>query len=224
VENFFLSQIQTQKKHKNLEKNINKALNEMKEKINSQDDLLSAEKDEFVEKIEKVRTYLIKKISQHLNLQKKTTESEYNLAKFISQYYFRADFKEILVSDPALLEYGGCKAFRLPDGKIALIGVGFSEIKNNSPKERLLRKKIAEHRAFSALAEHRSVEVSTFSKFSESAAIKTINKQDEGEDYRSLSTVSTVKSEAYFEKMETVGYWYSKDGKLFFLAKGCFIK
>ena len=30
--------------------------------------------------------------------------------------------------------------------------------------------------------------------------------------------------EAYFDEMITVGYWYSSDGKLFFLAKGCFIK
>ena len=84
--------------------------------------------------------------------------------------------------------------------------------------------KIAEQRAFAALAEHKAVEVTSFASLTESTTVSAVNKNESAKDQRTLSTSSSVKAAAYFSYMETVGCWHSKDGKMFFLAKGCIIK
>lgn len=223
AEAFFLREIQAKKDKAALVQNINKAFDALREKIESQDDLLSAEKDEFITKIGKVRNFLLKKIQGGAVASVEDVVSNKNVTALISDYAFHPEFEKILLNDTILLESGGCRAFRLPDGRVALIGVGMAEKKNDSVKDRLKRQKVAEQRAFAALAEHEEVDVTSFSQLSDSATIITVDKKETSRDQRTISTMSSVRAEAYFANMETVGQWYSKDGKCFFLAKGCLI-
>ena len=223
AEAFFLQEIQAKKGNDELVKNINKAFDALRKKIENQDDLLSAEKDEFITKIDKVRKFLLKKIQGRSETSAENATPNNDTVALISNYAFHPEFEKIMLSDSILLESGGCRAFRLPDGRVALIGVGMAEKKNDSVKDRLKRQKIAEQRAFAALAEHEEVDVTSFSQLSDSATIITIDKKENARDQRTISTISTVKAEAYFSDLETVGQWYSKDGKLFYLAKGCMI-
>ena len=220
AESCFLKEINEKKDKKELKKNINRAFEALKIVIKKQDDLLSAEKEDFISKTNKVQRYLLKKLQETCVLSpSEPTDS----VSGISNYTFHPEFKEILQKDRLLLEFGGCKAFRLSDGRIILVGIGMAEVKNNSAQDRIFRRKIAELRAFAALAEHEEVDVSSFSQLSDSATITTVDKKEKGNDQRTISSESTVRAKAYFKNMETVGVWYSKDGKLFFLAKGCFI-
>ncbi len=224
AEAYFQQEIKEKDGKEALSKNVNDALDALKKKVGNQDDLLSSEKEEFVEKIEKVRKYLLKKLRKSSDRAAGSVASGRDLSAFISNYAIHSDFEKILANDKILLEYGGCRAVRLEDGRIALIGIGTAAVTDNSARERLQLMKVAEHRAFAALAEHKAVDVTSFASLTESTTVSAVNKNESAKDQRTLSTSSSVKAAAYFSYMETVGCWHSKDGKMFFLAKGCIIK
>ena len=105
-----------------------------------------------------------------------------------------------------------------------MIAVGYAEVKDQSPKDRIQRQKIAEQRAFGELAKHQEVEVVHFSELHKAVTISSKDRSETGSLQKSHFSRTTVKAEAYVEEMLTVGQWYSKDEKLFYLAKGCMIQ
>ena len=222
AEALFLKEIKETKDRKATVKNINAAFDALKKKVENQDDLLSAEKDEFTATLEKVRKYLLKKIRQSASssVEKALPRNELDLS--ISRYWFRSDFKKFLTSDKTLLESGGCRAWKLPDGRIVLIGVG-SVIADDSIRSRQDRGTAAENAVFAALAKHNGVRVTTFTTSSESTTFSTVDKNETAKDQRTITSGTTIRAEGYFPGMENVGHWYSPDGKLFFLAKGVMI-
>jgi len=139
AEAFFLREIQAGRDQTELARDINKAFDALKSKIDDQDDLLSVEKDEFITKIDKVRKFLLKKNRSGSKKSAEDASSDQNTAAMISNYMFQPEFEKILLNDKILLVSGGCRAFRLPDGRIALVGIGMADVKNNSAKDRLIR-------------------------------------------------------------------------------------
>lgn len=223
AENLFLEQIKSVKHPDKLAGEISKAFSALKEKINNDDALFLSEKEDLLSKAISVEKFLQKKLSEQTISATQTTEAEQRALNEITHAKILPEFKPFLLSDPILLDIGGCKAFQTNDGKTVLIAVGYAEVKDQSPKDRIRRQKIAEQRAFGELAKHQEVEVVDFSELHEAVIISSKDRSETGSLQKSHFSRTTVKAEAYFEEMLTVGQWYSKDEKLFYLAKGCMI-
>lgn len=223
AEIYFASQINKSKNKAGLKTQIQRAFIELTKKINNDDALFMSEKEELLEKSKKVEIFLLKQLEKSSRSTASDSQPDTALLN-VSRVTFLPQFKDFLINDNILLEVGGCRAFENSSGKRVLIAVGVAPVKDNTPKDRLLRQKIAEQKAFGELAKHQEVEVTFFAERYKTTEIKTENGAESGKSRRNSSTRITVQAEAYFDEMITVGYWYSKDGKLFFLAKGCFIK
>ena len=223
AEIYFTSQINKSKNKAGVKTQIQRAFIELTKKINNDDALFMSEKEELLEKSKKVEIFLLKQLEKSSRTTASDSQPDTALLN-VSRATFLPQFKDFLINDNILLEVGGCRAFENSSGKRVLIAVGVAPVKDNTPKDRLLRQKIAEQKAFGELAKHQEVEVTFFAERYKTTEIKTENGAEFGKSRRSSSTRITVQAEAYFDEMITVGYWYSKDGKLFFLAKGCFIK
>ncbi len=224
AENLFLEQIKSVKHPDKLAGEISKAFSALKEKINNDDALFLSEKEDLLSKAISVEKFLQKKLSEQTISATQTTEAEQRALNEITHAKILPEFKPFLLNDSILLDIGGCKAFQTADGKTVLIAVGYAEVKDQSPQDRILRQKIAEQRAFGELAKHQEVEVVDFSEFHEVTTISSKDRSETGSLQKSLFSRTTVKAEAYVEEMLTVGQWYSKDEKLFYLAKGCMIQ
>lgn len=224
AETLFLEQIKSVKHPDKLAGEISKAFSALKEKINNDDALFLSEKEDLLSKATSIEKFLQKKLSEQTISATQTTEAEQRALNEIANAKILPEFKPFLLSDPILLDIGGCKAFQTADGKTVLIAVGYAEVKDQSPKDRILRQKIAEQRAFGELAKHQEVEVVHFSELHKAVTISSKDRSEIGSLQKSHFSRTTVKAEAYVEEMLTVGQWYSKDEKLFYLAKGCMIQ
>lgn len=224
AEIFFISQIAENNNKTLMDKKIRQSFSALISKINNDDALFMSEKEELTDKAQKIESFLLKRLHSASAASQADQTTTAAIPQNISRATFLPDFKDFLINDNILLEVGGCRAFENASGKRALIAVGVAPVKDNSPKDRLMRQKIAEQKAFGELAKHQEVEVTFFAERYKTAEIKTENGTETGKTRRVSSSRITVQAEAYFDEMITVGYWYSSDGKLFFLAKGCFIK
>ena len=218
AEAVFLERIKSCKGKDQLAQKINDAFAALEKRINDDDALFISEKEELLAKANKVKAFLLKKLSP--NDAALQTDAPQDSAANISHAVFLPEFKPFLLNDPILLDAGGCKAFRTEDGKIVLIAVGNAEVKDQSAKDRIRRRKIAEQRAFGELAKHREVEVTFFSERHKTTTISSSNGVEKGSLQKITSSRITIRAQAYFEEMITVGTWYSLDGKIFYLAKG----
>ena len=223
AEIFFVSQIAETKDQALMEKKVRQAFLVLTAKINNDDALFMSEKEELLEKAKKIESFLLKRLHSAPAASQADQTATAAIPQSISKATFLPEFKDFLINDNILLEVGGCRAFENASGKLALIAVGVALVKDNSPKDRLMCQKIAEQKAFGELAKHQEVEVNFFAERYKSTEVKTENGAESGKSRRNSTSRITVQAEAYFSKMITVGYWYSGDGKLFFLAKGCFI-
>ena len=224
AEAVFLEQIKSCKDKEKLARKINDAFSALNRKINSDDALFLSEKEELLTKANSVKSFLLKKLSSApVAATESTSCPNAQGSPNIVHGTFLPEFKPFLLSDPILLEVGGCKAFRTEDGKTVLIAVGIAEVKDQSAKDRIRRQKVAEQKAFGELAKHQEVEVTFFSERYKTTSILSQNGVESGSSQKISSSRITMKAEAYFDEMLTVGRWYSGDGKLFFLAKGCII-
>ena len=223
AEAVFLEQIKSCKDKEKLARKINDAFSALTKKINSDDALFLSEKEELLTKANSIKSFLLKKLSSAPVATPESTSCPNAQGSPIVHGTFLPEFKPFLLSDPILLEVGGCKAFRTEDGKTVLIAVGTAEVKDQSAKDRIRRQKVAEQKAFGELAKHQEVEVTFFSERYKTTSISTQNGVESGSSQKISSSRITMKAEAYFDEMLTVGRWYSGDGKLFFLAKGCIV-
>lgn len=225
AESVFFDQITKTKANKHvLKEKIVSAFSALEKKIQDDDALFLSEKEELLTRAQHIRSHLLKKLSEVVSSDK-TDESdeENNIPDSIDRVNILPEFKKFLLSDPILLEAGGCRAFRTSEGKVVLIAVGTSEVKNTSAKDRLLRQKVAEQKAFGELAKHQEVEVTFFSERYKKTTLSSQNHIESGATDKISTSRITMRAEAYFDEMVTVGQWYSKDGALFYLAKGCII-
>ena len=65
--------------------------------------------------------------------------------------------------------------------------------------------------------------VTFFAERKKTTEIKTENRVASGTSRRVNSSRITVQAQAYIANVSKIGSWYSKDGKLFFIAIGCFL-
>jgi len=223
AEVLFCDQIKTCKKPIELIKKINIAFDTIKQKIDDDDALFISEKQGIYQRIEKIKKFLLKKINGKNEHEERSIVINSANDDLITNASFDSDYEPYLRSDRILLEVGGCRVFQKPDGRQLLVGVGYTDVRNNSGKERIRQRRVAEQKAFAALAKKQKVDVYVFSQRNKSTTVATQNRIESSLSKRTSSSRITVKSEAYFASMQTIGYWYSKDGKLFFLAKGCHI-
>ena len=82
----------------------------------------------------------------------------------------------------------------------------------------------AEQKAFGELAKYQEVEVMVFASRDKATTITTKNGLESSESKRTSNSRITIRAGAYFNDMLTIGQWYSKNEKLFYLAKGCIIQ
>ena len=226
AEAIFLEQTKTAKDKAQLEQRIRDAFAALAKKINDDDALFLSEKEDLLTKAEATRDFLLKKLaSGNSSADDSASVRDDSIGENVKIKHARIlpEFKPFLLGDPVLLEVGGCKAFRTSDGKTALIAVGMAEVRSNSAKDRIRRQRVAETNAFGELSKHREVEVTFFAERSKTTSISTQNGVESGRSQRTSSSRITVRAEGYFDDMMTVGQWYSEDGKLFYLAKGCMI-
>lgn len=224
AEAVFLEQIKSCKDKEGLARKIKDAFSALTGKINSDDALFLSEKEELLTKANSVKDFLLKKLSSApVPVSESMSSPDTQGSPNITRGTFRPEFEPFLLSDPILLEAGGCKAFRTEDGRTVLIAVGFTEVRDRSAKDRVRRKKVAEQKAFAELAKYREIEVTFFSERVKTTTISSKNGVEEGSSHKTSSSRITVNAEAYISGMLTVGSWYSEDGKLFYLAKGCII-
>lgn len=221
----FASKIKSEKDHTELRKQIQQAFGALREKVNNDDALFMSEKDELLTKISRVEKFLLRQLRKQVAATPPVPSLEVIEQQLnISGAVFSPEFQEFLVQDKILLEIGGCKVIENESGKRALIAVGVASVKEDTPKGRLRCKKIAEAEALAEMAKHQEVDVTYFGQRSKTTEIETKNGVETSRIKRSSSSRTTVRAEAYFEQVTTIGSWYSKDKQLFFVAKGCLVK
>lgn len=214
----FLEKIKTAKNKARLTQKIKAAFSALKKKIYNDDALFLSEKEELLAKTDSVQKFLLKKLSQNV-----PADSAVKFPGSVVRGHFVPEFEPFLFKDSILLELGGCRAFRTENGKIVLIAVGVADVKDQSAGDRIRRKRIAEHRAFGELAKHDGVEVSYFAERGKTTTVLTKNRQETGESRRTSTSRIRISAETYVSSMITVGQWYSRDGKHFYLAKGAIV-
>lgn len=220
AEAVFMEQIKNCKDKKRLTQKIDDAFSALIKKINADDALFLSEKEELQTKANSIKRFLLNNLSVAAPSAKSQPDDLQNTSGNITHATFLPEFKPFLLSDPILLDIGGCKAFRTEDGKTVLIAVGTAEVKNQSAKDRILRQKIAEQRAFGELAKHQHVKIVDFSQQEKQITIKHINKKESSSSIKKNYRKTTVAADAYVSRMKTIGTWYSADQQIFYLAKG----
>ena len=221
AELFFVSKIAEAQDKDSVEKKIEQAFSALIEKINNDDALFMSEKDELSEKAKKIKTFLLKRLHTSSAVPQNKKNNTY--PQNISKAEILPKFKEFLLNDNVLLEIGGCRVFENASGKRALIAVGIAPVPDNSLQTLIDLPEIAETNAFNELAKHQEVDVTFFAERKKTTEIKTENRVASGTSRRVNSSRITVQAQAYIANVSKIGSWYSKDGKLFFIAIGCFL-
>jgi hypothetical protein len=131
-----------------------------------------------------------------------------------------AEFAPIIDQGEIILENGGGKIIKMPDGSVWILGVGVTAVKpGGGPMEMIRQRTVAEQKARKAivteLEETRvagSTTLSSITSVRESNGIETASSIDE--------IVNLVKSdvEGVMSGLKAAGTWLSQDGQLFHLA------
>ena len=199
-----------------LQQKIEAAFNALRKKIKADDDLFRAEKAELIEKADKVESYLLARITSGGG---KKVRKEDNAKLPISGALFKDPFGDLLKSDPILLTHGGARLIEMDDGAIAILAVGSARAENED------REDIAELTASAALGKLQAGEESLVENKVERTYSRSVvgNKESEDVNVKRTSTVS-INSIDFHKCGETVGTWFSLDGKRFFMAKGRIVR
>lgn len=195
-----------------LRKKIQEAFSALRLKIKADDDLFRSEKEELVNKVEKVEGFLVARIDGD--------DSEFNRKEQVRNLpiidaVFTKPYGDLLCADPILLTRGGARIVEWKEGAIAILAVGFASADNDE------REDIAELKASAELGKLLAGEETLFANKLERCYSSTTNGDEvrENLEKKRVSTIS-VHSMDFHKVGETVGTWFSKDGKRFFLAKG----
>ena len=206
-----------------LRREIESAFSSMCEKSKSEDMLFISEKEELAGKIEAVKSYLLKKLGERDggSPKKPSPEETAANAKLISKGEFgRNEYKDLIMSDSVLLTTGGCRIFPVGD-KAYIVGVGCTEVRNDTSRDRIRRRETAQEKARVQVIKSRSTDVSFFKRSLDKAVVRYKDRAETSEEVLDDVSTTTVKAADYVDSMDIVATWYSADGQLFFLALGC---
>ena len=222
AEAVFLEQIKTCKNREQLALKIKQAFSALEKKIDEDDALFLSEKEELRSKAERIRLFLLSKIASAEQAESSLSEEMEKNRQLVRDFTVRHPFDKYILSDKSLLTVGGCHCVETDDdGSVYLITVGTSLVVGDSPADKIDQKENAEIAAYGELAKHANVSVTYFS-----TRMKESSSDGKGDVkfHRKTGRKITIHSGTYINNLPTVGSWRSKDGKLFFLAKGKLIK
>jgi hypothetical protein len=131
-------------------------------------------------------------------------------------------FDSYLLAHPLLMDVAGAKIVKLSDGKILVVGVAYTPIRDNSPADRRRRDTVCKNRALAnILGEKKNVLIAHVEKV-EKKDVVVIDKQGKASDQRvsEYFEMTQSKLEGVVRDFPVVGRWKSGDGKLYYLAIG----
>ncbi len=149
-----------------------------------------------------------------LNSLSGTTLDSFSQVKVVPAY------SEVLQKLDLILEVGGGKIIKMPDGSIWVAGIGTTEVKTPLTGAEILRqRRVAEQKARKAAAEQlHATEVASLTK---SLSVELISSEDRHEQSKSIENFEEsieAKVGGIVRNLELAGTWYSADGQIFYLA------
>ena len=212
AESLYSEQIGSLKERKErnaLRRRICDAFSSLRQKINEDDDLFRAEKKELIEKANKVERYLLGEIDGE------GARSEKSINVPIKDAVFKEPYGSLLKTDVVLLTRGGARFVEIGDGAIAILAVGSAMADNDDMEE------VAEMMASAELGKLQAGEEVVVANKRERIYSRLSDSNGESEKLDVRRTSMTAINSMDFHKCgETVGTWFSSDGKRFFMAKG----
>jgi len=135
------------------------------------------------------------------------------------------EFAPYLLAEPLLMETEGAKLIRLEDGRILVLGVASSALKDGTAADRKRAETIARQRALAHIvAEKTGVQVARAESVEKKTSV-TVTVQGEERATSVAEYLETTRSrvQGATRDFPVVGRWTSADGTLFTVAVGGFI-
>src|SRR5262245_37663219 len=130
-------------------------------------------------------------------------------------------FEGYLRANPLLMQVRGAKVLRLDNGKLVVLAVASTVLKDDSAEERLRAEKVCKVKALASIvAEKQGVQVAHIEQVKEKSAVLTKHGKESGQAVTEILQVTTAKVQGIALDPPVVGRWHSADGKVFFLALG----
>lgn len=143
------------------------------------------------------------------------------LEKHFSSVQIETAFVPYLTSNPLLMEVTGAKVIHLADGKVVVLAVASTPLKDGSAEDRLRAEKACRMKALaSVVAEKQGVQVAHLERLEETTRLVLDEKGESGTSVSELLQVTKTKVEGIAKDMPPVGRWKSKEGDVFYLAIG----
>jgi len=129
-------------------------------------------------------------------------------------------YEPILAKADLVLENGGGKIIKMPDGSMWVVGIGVTLVKQQGGSMEVLRqRKVATAKAHSAAVEEmKGASIESTSTSTTSTTVTTQNGVESGTSTDSVKDRVTTHSEGITHDMEQAGTWYSANGDMFYLA------
>ncbi len=131
-------------------------------------------------------------------------------------------FAKLLKDSPDLFDFGGVRLGKLKDGSVLLMGVGYTSIKNSSPRDKIRQLTVSAQKAKAALVAYlKGPYVKRIQNLEEETATTSSEKEDLVE-MRSLynETILTKAKGRLGAGLRPAATWKSPDGLVFFQAMG----
>jgi hypothetical protein len=131
-------------------------------------------------------------------------------------------FDAYLLAHPLLMDVAGAKIVKLADGKVLVVGVAYTPIRDNSPDDRKRMNTVCKNRALAAiLAEKQDILVAHVEKVDKKDVV-VVDKDGKSSVKRVSEYFEMTQSrlEGVARDFPVVGRWKSSDGKIYYLAIG----
>jgi hypothetical protein len=137
-----------------------------------------------------------------------------------TQVKLTEEYSEVLPKAELVLENGGGKLIKMPDGALWVIGIGSTSVKTPlSGTEILRQRKVAEQKARKAIVEElQTIQVASTTKDTSESIVTTINGQETAQSVDEFEETIESKVEGIVRGLKLAGTWYSQDGQIFYLA------
>ena len=137
-----------------------------------------------------------------------------------TQVKLSQEYSEVLPKAELVLENGGGKLIKMPDGALWVIGIGSTSVKTPPSGSEILRqRKVAEQKARKAVVEElQTIRVASTTKDTSQSIVTTINGQETAQSVDEFEETIESKVDGIVRGLKLAGTWYSQDGQIFYLA------
>ena len=130
------------------------------------------------------------------------------------------DYEQYLLADKLLMTVCGAKIFKV-NGKIMVVSVASTAIKDSSAQDRLRQIDVCKARATAQILTARDgIQVVTFSKVEEKTVISIENSKETGQTVIEMLNITKTTAEGYVRYFSVIGTWKSDNKDTFYLAIG----